>query len=87
MRFDVDEPRDVVMSRMNGQTEAMLFEPPTEVRRDADVKRAPVRTRKDVDDGPTSMTALTISCEGCLDQARSLRSALRASVETTAILK
>jgi len=53
MRFDVDESSDVVPSRMNGQTEVMLFESPTEVRRDPDVERASVRTRENVNDRPT----------------------------------
>src|SRR5260370_16417888 len=84
MRFDVGESNDVVVSRMNGQAEAMLFEAPPEVRRDSDVQSAPVRARKNVDDRLTCHGGTYyISCEGCLDLARSLHSGLRPSVETT----
>jgi hypothetical protein len=68
---------------MNGQAEAMLFESPTEVRRDPDVERASVRTHENVNDRPTFHDSTYYILQRLLGSARSLRSGLRPSVETT----
>jgi hypothetical protein len=50
MRLEVNEPRDVVASRVTHHALAMFFQPTGQVRRHADIKRTPVLTGENIDD-------------------------------------
>ena len=81
-RFNVDQPSDVVLCRVNRHTTPMFFQATPKIRSDSNVQCPAVRTCENVDDS-SSGHGSTLKRPYC-NQARSLHSGLRPSVEATA---